>query len=365
MRRNSCLCSPPLGTTLLAMSATHRDMTCAALPYSGAGGVGGAPRVGARGGGALPAALAWLSSCVSRDNSFTRCGRYRSTTLRCRSASAETHVKTHATLVSGVCALGVAAAPAPAPATAPATCFAQSSSSRCCKSLVSGGGMPRSPGGAPGAGSGYIARARALASASCVSCDLLLKQGSSICASCGALPDTNLSASASRATLNTASPVRSVFVASPPAAAVEASNFSMNANLMFAVGHVFRASRNSESDRACSASIAFSLLSPVRKDMRTKKLTIISRIPGVGAKSSASGAIGTSPDPLGPSSSLSMSMSSASPIATSLSFSSLAVGMMLLFLSSSSSSSSSVSAPLRGRRRFGGSFCFSSFFSTE
>ena len=75
MRRKSCLCSPPDGITREAIRDTHRDMTCAAEPYSGAGGVGGAPRAAARGGGAAPAALAWFSSCVSLDSSLTRCGR--------------------------------------------------------------------------------------------------------------------------------------------------------------------------------------------------------------------------------------------------------------------------------------------------
>ena len=139
-----------------------------------------------------------------------------------------------------------------------------------------------------------MARASALASASCVALERLLKHGSSICASCGAFPETKRSASASSATLNTARPVRRVLVASPPAAAADASSFSMNANLMFAEGHVASASRSSESDRACSASICLSLLSPVKKDMRTRKLTMISRIPGVGAKSSASGGAFTS-----------------------------------------------------------------------
>ena len=153
-----------------------------------------------------------------------------------------------------------------------------------------------------------------------------------------------------------ARPVWSVPVASPPAAAADARSFSMNPNLMFAPGHAVSARRRSATPRACSAIISLSLLSPVRKDMRTKKLTMISSIAGVGLKSSSSGGGFTAGAAL-PLSDFcvfsSRSMSSASPIATSLSLSapagridslSFPRAFAFAFASSSSGASSSSSS---------------------
>ena len=150
------------------------------------------------------------------------------------------HVSTHASDALGACTFGSAGLPV----IAAATCLAQSSSSFCCSSLTSAGGtgVPGSSGSTAlsltGLSTGNIARDNAFARASCVDLRCELKHGSSIWASCGALPETNLVTPHSSAMLKTPRPVGSVLVASSLPFVADARSFSMKANLMLTWGHM-------------------------------------------------------------------------------------------------------------------------------
>ena len=123
----------------------------------------------------------------------------------------------------------------------------------------------------------------------------------------------------------------------------------MNANLMLTCGHVRSDFFSSVTARWCNATISLSLASPVRKDMRTRKLTRISSMAGVGEKSSTSAAdaalsLSDLPSPMSMSSTSAMSASPFSADSGRMGSSFLLPRVDRFFGASSSSSSSSSSS---------------------
>ena len=120
---------------------------------------------------------------------------------------------------------------------------------------------------------------------------------------------------------------------------------------MLTCGHVRSDFFSSVTARWCNATISLSFASPVRKDMRTRKLTRISSMAGVGEKSSTSAAdagaalsLSDLPSPMSMSSTSAMSASPFSADSGRMGSSFLLPRVDRFFGASSSSSSSSSSS---------------------